>query len=358
VVAFTAAFLPLVLTAVFVFFFATPLYMSESRFAIRGGDTQPASGIGSLISAGSSGMALTGFVDGYAVRDFLQSREAMEKLGKKVDFARMLTEHPADFLVRVPDHPNADQLYQAYQSLVTVRYNMIEQIVVLDVKALTPADAVKISNALIDLSDEFANGMNSRALADALKVSREEVAAGERRAHDARLALSAWRNQNANVDPTGDAAMLTGLIGQLEGQLASAETDLAQINAMPDPNNPRRRGAEQLVTTLRKEIADTRKRLGGGADAIAKQLSAYENLKIAQDFADQNLASSRQSLDQARVAIMSQQRYVSLIAQPLVDSAPAYPNKVTARGGALLVGIALSFLGSVIGGLVRNAFFR
>ncbi|CAM5762035.1 hypothetical protein LMIY3S_00338 [Labrys miyagiensis] len=354
----TLAFLPFVVTAIFVFFLATPLYMSESRFAIRGGDTQPTTAIGSLISPGSSGLAATGFVDGYAVRDFLQSREAMEKLEQKIDLSGMLSRHGGDFLVRVPPNPSRDRLYQAYQSLITVRYNMIEQIVVVDVQAFTPDDAVQISKALIELSDEFANGMNRRALADALKVAQEEVTRGEQRASEARLAIANWRNQNANVDPTGDVTMLTGLVGQLEAQLASAQTDLAQINAMRDPNNPRRKGAEQLVTSLRKEIEDTRKRLGGGADAVARQLTSYESLKIEQDFADSNLASARQSLNQARVAIMSQQRYVSLIAQPLVDSVPAYPSKLASLGGALLIGLALAFLGSVIGGLARNAFFR
>lgn len=354
-IGFTVALLPLALTAFYVFVLATPLYTSESRFAIRGGDTQGPAGMGGLLAPGSSGVGITGFVDGYAVRDFLQSREAMDGLTKKIDLARMLTEHPADPVVRLPDNPTSDQLYKAYKSLVGVRYNMIEQIVVLQVQAFTPEDAVKISRALIDLSDSFANKMNQRALDDALKVAQEEVARSEKRAADARLAVTDWRNRNANVDPTGDLTVLTNLIGQLEAQLAAAQTDLGQINATQGLN-PRRKSVETRIATLRKEIDETRKRLGGGSETVAKQLSSYESLKIAQDFADTNLASARQSLDQARVAILRQQRYVSPIAQPKADYTPTYPQKVTALGSALLVGLALVFLASVAGGLIRNAF--
>ncbi|MDT3382094.1 hypothetical protein RNI52_32510 [Labrys neptuniae] len=348
------ALLPLALTAFYVFVVATPLYTAESRFAIRGGDVQQPVGVGGLLSSGSSGMGVSGFVDGYAVRDFLQSREAMDGLAKKIDLTKMLTEHPADPLVSLPDNPSPDELYRAYKSLVTVRYNMIEQIVVLQVEAFTPEDSVKISNALIDLSDTFANKMNQRALDDALKVAQEEVSRSEQRSAAARLEVANWRNRNANVDPTGDLTVLTNLIGQLEAQLAAAQTDLGQIKATQG-DNPRRKSVETRIVTLRKEIDDTRQRLGGGSETVAKQLSSYESLKIAQDFADTNLASARQSLDQARVAILRQQRYVSPIAQPKADYTPTYPQKLTALGSALLVGLALAFLASVTGGLIRNA---
>lgn len=348
------ALLPLALTAFYVFVVATPLYTAESRFAIRGGDVQQPVGVGGLLSSGSSGMGVSGFVDGYAVRDFLQSREAMDGLTKKIDLTKMLTEHPADPLVSLPDNPSPDELYRAYKSLVTVRYNMIEQIVVLQVEAFTPEDSVKISNALIDLSDTFANKMNQRALDDALKVAQEEVSRSEQRSAAARLEVANWRNRNANVDPTGDLTVLTNLIGQLEAQLAAAQTDLGQIKATQG-DNPRRKSVETRIVTLRKEIDDTRQRLGGGSETVAKQLSSYESLKIAQDFADTNLASARQSLDQARVAILRQQRYVSPIAQPKADYTPTYPQKLTALGSALLVGLALAFLASVTGGLIRNA---
>ncbi|WP_454812915.1 hypothetical protein [Labrys neptuniae] len=353
-IALTLALLPLALTALYVFVLATPLYTAESRFAIRGGDVQPQAGVGGLLTPGSSGMGVTGFVDGYAVRDFLQSREAMDGLAKKIDLAKMLTEHPADPLVRLPDDPTPDDLYRAYKSLITVRYNMIEQIVVLQVEAFTPEDSVKISNALIDLSDTFANNMNQRALNDALKVAQEEVSRSEQRAADARLGVADWRNRNANVDPTGDLTVLTNLIGQLEAQLAAAQTDLGQLK-VTQGDNPRRKSVETRIVTLRKEIDDTRQRLGGGSETVAKQLSTYESLKIAQDFADTNLASARQSLDQARVAILRQQRYVSPIAQPKADYTPTYPQKLTALGSSLLVGLALVFLTSVAGGLIRNA---
>ena len=346
--------LPLALTAFYVFVLATPLYTAESRFAIRGGDVQQPGGVGGLLSTGSSGMGVSGFVDGYAVRDFLQSREAMDGLTKKIDLTKMLTEHPADPLVSLPDNPSPDELYRAYKSLITVRYNMIEQIVVLQVEAFTPEDSVKISDALIDLSDTFANNMNQRALNDALKVAQEEVSRSEQRSAAARLEVANWRNRNANVDPTGDLTVLTNLIGQLEAQLATAQTDLGQIKATQG-DNPRRKSVETRIVTLRKEIDDTRQRLGGGSETVAKQLSSYESLKIAQDFADTNLASARQSLDQARVAILRQQRYVSPIAQPKADYTPTYPQKLIALGSSLLVGLALAFLTSVAGGLIRNA---
>lgn len=349
------ALTPLVLTILFILFVATPMYSTEARFAIRGGDAgASAAGVTNILSAGSGNNPMSGFVDGYAVRDFLQSRDAMERLDRQVGLAALLARSTLDPFTRVPRDPTVDQLYDAYQSIINVRFNMIEQIVVLNVQAFSPGDAVTIAKALLIITEEFADQLNQRARADAQRVAEREVLQAEKRSADARMAITRWRAENANIDPTTDVAMLTNLIAQVESQLVTAENDLAEIDSTGNRNHPRRRSVALQVQTLKDRVAEIRKRLASSGTGAAGQIASYEALKIAQEFAESNLAQMRQSAEQARLATLRQQKFVAVIADPKIDNRVAYPSKSVLLGGALVIGLALAFFGSVALGLVRT----
>lgn len=350
--------IPVIITAAYAIFIAAPLYKAEARFAIRGGEVssigQP--GLGSMLGSGTSGIGLNGFVDGYAVRDFLQSRKAMEIIDARIGLKNILRNTTRDPFAPAIYSDSADEMFASYSAAVSVHYNMIEQIVVLNVLSFRPQDSVMIARGLLAAADEFADSMNRRALEDAMKVAQAEVGRSEQRTNRARAEIARWRQENATVDPLADVTMVTAVIGQLESQLSAAEADLQQLLLLNNSDHPRRRQAEGLVDTLKRQIADTRRRLGGRTDAAAGKILSFTELRTEQEFAEANLASARQSLEQARVSILRQQRYVLIISEPIANSNLVSPNKMVLMTTALLIGLAVAFFGSIILVLVRSAF--
>lgn len=73
-------FAPLAVTVIYKFAISVPMYVSEVRFGIRGGTAaqNPSSSSSGGTSLSSIASQLGGAVDGYAVRDFLSSRDAMK----------------------------------------------------------------------------------------------------------------------------------------------------------------------------------------------------------------------------------------------------------------------------------------
>ncbi len=347
------AVLPVIAVAIYVFLIATPMYTTEVRFSIRGSEaSSSASSMGSMLASG--GGVLGGLVDGYAARDFIASRDAMVRLQSRVDLRALLAHPNADPLVRLPADATEDELFDAYRTRVTARYNMMEQIVVLDVQAFSPADSETIARALIEVTEEFADQMNLRARTDALKASEAEVGNAEKRAADARIEMARWRDANGIVDPTADVTMINGLIGQLETQLTGSQNELAAIDATGARDHPRRRSLMTEIQTTKDRIAELRKRLGGAGSAAANQISRFEALKIAQEYAEQNLTAARQSLDFTRRAMLRQQKYVAVVAAPHADGRPSYPTPFTSLLAAAIIGIGLSFFGSLVFGVLRS----
>jgi capsular polysaccharide transport system permease protein len=300
-----------------------------------------------LVSSGSNSGIVGGFVDGWAVSDFLNSRDCMLQLDRKLGLRRYLARSGLDPLNQLASDASEDELYRAYQSSVNVSYNMLEQVDVMKVSAFSPKDAAIISQALIDLAQEFVNNMDEKGIADALKVSRNAVALAEQQDIGALSALANWRVAHGNMDPAANAAMLLNLVGQIEGELNTAQINLDKVRALDNPNHPMLRPAQMQVASLRERLVETQRRMSGTGDTEAGLLKSYEALKNAQTFADANLVAARQSYQQAFTDTLRLQRYLSVITRPVPEDSPSSPHTLMLLLEALALGFVLAFLGTM-----------
>lgn len=340
---------PVALTLVYVCFVATPRYEAESRFFVQSASGQQGGGAAaaSLLTTGNSGGMLGGFVDGWAVADFVRSRDSMQQLDRKVGLRHYLTNAGWDPLNHLAEDSSEDELYRAYQASVQVSFNALEQIVVLRVSAFSPEDATRLSKALISLAEEFVSTMNERGVADKLTVSEESVKLAEQEALAARDALTAWRTAHGNIDPAARVSMLLNLSSQLEGELSSAQIRLDKILALNNKDHFMLKPAKLQVAALKKRLASVRDRLSGNGNTEAKQLKSYEALRNAQAFADSNLTLAQQSYQQAMTDALRLQRYLSIIAQPVPTDRPSSPRTAVLLLQALALGFVLMFIARV-----------
>ncbi|MFN0191529.1 MAG: hypothetical protein ACKVP5_06070 [Aestuariivirga sp.] len=347
---------PAALAAAYVYLWATPLYISETKFAVRAGEMGQGTG-NSMSSVVSAGAGLVGLADGFAVRDFLQSRSALEALEKKTGYIKRMQIDVDDPLVRLDADANRDKVFNYYSRMVNVRFNMVEQVVGVEAYAFSPEDAKLIADGVLSISDEFADRLNQRARDDLLKISEEQVKRSEQRVAEARRAVAKWRQKNVNIDPANNASMINQIIGQLEGQLSESKAQLQELNSL-SRSNPRRQVIEERISALEAQIVDNRKRLAGVDDSVAEQIGDFEILRSEQEFAEKNLIETQKSMEEARFNTLRQMRYVVTIASPNTPVVAGYPDPVSTIGGALLAGLAGFFLISLASGLVRDSIAR
>jgi capsular polysaccharide transport system permease protein len=346
-----------VFALIYVLWIATPRYDAESRFFVQSGSDQQSGGgaaASSLLSTGNMSSMLGGFVDGWAVADFLKSRDSMHQLDQKIGLRRYLVHGGLDLANDLSQNASEDDLYRAYQSSIQVSFNVLEQINVLRVSAFSPNDAATLSKALIGLSEDFVSRMNAKGVSDKLKVSQETVRDAEQKSLRARDALTTWRTAHGNIDPVASVTMLLNLSGQLEGELNSAQINLDKIRALGNKNHPMLRPAEMQVAALQNRIVAMRHRLSGKGNTEARQLKSYEALRNAQAFADSNLTLAQQSYQQAMVDTLRLQRYLSIIAQPVPTDRPSSPRMMTLLLQALAAGFVLMFIARIAMALLKG----
>ena len=347
---------PVVLALFYVFLVATPRYEAESRFFVQSASTgqQGGGGPSSLLTTGNSGGMLGGFVDGWAVADFLKSRDSMQQLDEKVGLRDYLTNTGWDPFNRLSEDSSEDDLYRAYQKAVKVSFNALEQIDVLQVSAFSPEDAATLSTALIGLAEEFVSSMNEKGVADKLQVSEKSVKLAEQKALAARDALTAWRTEHGNIDPAATVSMLLNLSSQLEGELSNAQVHLDKLRSLNNKDHFMLKPAELQVAALEERLESVRYRLSGGGNAEARQLKPYEELRNAQEFADSNLTLAQQSYQQAMTDALRLQRYLSIIARPVPTDQPSSPRMGLLLLQALALGFVLMFIVRVAMALLRG----
>jgi capsular polysaccharide transport system permease protein len=347
---------PVLVALAYSTFVAAPHYEAEARFAVRSSSSQPmpAAGVASLLTTGDSGGLAAGFVDGWAVSEFLDSRDCMRQVDQRIGLRQRLAHAGIDPVNRLARDANDDDLYRAYQGAVKVSYNMMEQVDVMKVSAFSRADATAISEALIDIAQDFVNRMDEKGLADALKVSRRAVTLAEGEAKAARAALTEWRVKHGNIDPAADATMLLTLVGQIETELNAAQINLDKIRSLGNPEHPMLRPATEQVRALQKRLVETRRRMSGEGNTEASLLKDYEELKNAQTFADSNLTAAQQSYQQAFTDSLRLQRYLSVIVKPLSTDLPTSPSMPLLLMVALAVGFALALGVRVAAALLRE----
>lgn len=327
--------------------FAAPMYTSSAKFAVRGTAENGGASVFGKISNLSGGLqaALT---DGFAVRDYLGSPDALSELERRSGFVSRMKAPHGDLLNRLDERAPREGILDFYHRTVRVRYNMAEGIMALDVSAFTAKDAYEIASALTAMADEFSNTLNRKAVADTVRVARDELKNAEVRLSNARTALADWRKANDSLDVEASAKMVQSIIQDLEKRLADARGELKQIQNSGINDTPRRRSVEDRVRTLTTQIAQENARLTGTKTdgSIVNQLGEYQKLTLEQEFASKAYELAAQSMINAQMVANTQQKFVAMIVPPNLPEIQSWPDPFKV--------VPLTFIGAILVWLIGS----
>jgi capsular polysaccharide transport system permease protein len=320
---------PTLVAAVYYFGIASPQYLSEAEFVVRGPGAQKPmmGGVASLLQGGGSGAQ----DDTMMVQAFIMSRDAVRELDRHTDLRAMLDRPEADVVSRFPGiiswRADFEALYKAYSRFVQVDFDQSTNVSTLQVKAYRPEDAHKIAKALLVASERLINQLNEKARLDAVSSFQNEVNETQKHIAAIQTQLTAYRVREQILDPKSAAEGPLKLLGDLNTQRAAAEAQLADAlkNA---PHSPQIRVFRTSITSLDKLIDEERSKITGDTGSVAAVQTGYEQLDLAQKLAEKQLESAYKSLEAAQVDAQRQQLYLEIIEQPDLPDYPLYPKRI------------------------------
>ncbi|WP_336963202.1 hypothetical protein [Sphingobium aquiterrae] len=330
--------IPTILSILYFGLIGSDVYISESRFVVRSPEKQSASGLGFFLK--SAGFAKAGD-EVFAVQDYAKSRDALTALNKGNFFRSAYSRPEIDFINRFPGIGRSDSfesLFKYFDKTVKVEFDTTSSITQLIVRAYTPKDAYQINEKLLEQSEALVNRLNERGRDDLIRFASREVSEAERRASEAALALSSYRNREGVVDPERQATVQLQLISKLQDELITTKTQLVQLRAFT-PANPQIEVLQSRVASLGDEIDSAMKQVAGNRGSLAGSAARYQRLQLESQFADRQLASAMASLEEARNEARRKQVYVERIVQPNMPDKALEPRRMRGILATFVLGL-------------------
>lgn len=318
--------LPLLLVALYKMLLGPPLFEARTSFAIM--TAAPQSGAMSAAGLLGGGAGGAGLSDAYRIREYLLSREAMQQMERRYGFLTHFRQTAIDPLQRPLDLPLLGiDAHSFYKRRLAISVDMREGIVRLDVEATTPQQAERFANGLLALARERTQQISEQLNADQFGALQKDVAIAQDQMRQASANVAGIQRRRAVLDPQQSAAGIYQLIGNLEVMLAEAQserTGLAVNGLSESPLLPR---LDAKIAALKRQIAEQRGRLVGGAGAATVQNAAVE-LELANSqrkLTETGLEAVLRTFEAAKLRSIEERRYLVVI------SAPVLPEKVQAQ---------------------------
>ena len=348
-----AVLLPTLLSLLYFGLWASPMYIAEARFAVRGAENSGAAGglAALLLPSGASVGA-----DAHIVAEYIQSPDIMEAIDGELHIFRHFSSREYDLISRLAADATRDERLSYWNWAVKPSFDPETGVIALSVRAYDPATAQKLAEAVLTKSEALVNAMSRRAQDDAIALAMSEVRTAEQRVSAAQDAMRAFRDRSGMLDPASTAGGLQGIVSQLEGEAVKVRAEIAEASTYMSKDAPALVGLRARLAAVEKQLASEKLRLAGEArpDSLTSVAGEYEDLQTESEFARQQLVSAMTSLETARVKAEAKSRYVVAFQIPVLPDESLYPRPFLFTAYVFVGALALVGLCSLIIAAVRE----
>lgn len=321
---------PTAVSAVYIYGYASDLYQVDTVFQVRtsydsGGGGGGGHGALSFLKGGSSmGRAMD---ESFSVVRYIESRNALDQLQADLDLRKAFTDERIDSYSRLDPQADAEAFYSYYGGKVSIYFDEVSGMIVLETRAFDPDLAYRMSTALAQQGEDLINQFNTRSEADLTELARNEVLNAEKKLRDAEVTLTQFRNEHGAIDPTATSASINSIVSSLKSQAAAIEAEILAVTDISRGEVPRLAELRNKLAGLREQIKIEESRLTGGDGTWAGLLEEYNFLLIQSELAKQSYASALTSFESALVEARRQKLYVVEVVSPSQPKEARLPNR-------------------------------
>lgn len=322
--------LPVCVAAGYFWILSADRYESETSFVLRAPGRSLPLGLNVPSSFLPTGGVARAVDDGFIVRDYLESRDAMQWLDKHADLRGAYDKAGWDLVWRFPNpfESNTEEgLFKHYQRMVTASFNSATGVNLLKVEAFAPQDAQRLAASLLDAAEMLVNRLNRRSREDAVSLANAEVDRMRERTLAAQAALTGFRERERLIDPSQSTLAVLQTIARLSLDAAQTNVQLNELT-QSSASSPQIAQLRNKQAAIEAQIVLERQRLAGDAQAIAPRIAEYERLMLEREFAEKALMAAMTAVEAARVEALRQHIYLERVAAPGRPDYPAYPWRV------------------------------
>ena len=317
---------PCLVFGAYIFFIASPQYVAEARFTVRGGMVGLAEGKGvptALIVQ-----------DTQVILNFMKSRAIVEDLDNDVHFQDLYGNDDIDWLSRLGPHKPIEKIVKYWTKHSKLSVEMPSGIVDFTVRAFSPEEAVKVNNAALDASEQLVNRMNDKMREDAVTLAESERQRTQSTLAEARANLQKVRNEEGMLDPKAQSTAVMELISTVEQQKIKLQQEYDSNRRYVRPDAPQMRNlqtkldaAQKQLDALKAQVTRSPGEKNDGSKVLSGSTSRLDYAKLENEIAEKIYAGSLASLEQARLLSEAKLLYLNTFIRPVEAQESEYPKR-------------------------------
>ncbi|MDB5526294.1 MAG: hypothetical protein JWM58_4057 [Rhizobium sp.] len=331
-------------------FIASPQYVVETQFSVRGssGASMASFGLSSLF--GSSVQSS----DSYIVSSYIESvqllRDVKDQLG--IDLRQYYAKNDIDFYYRIDPTMPLEKFTEYWKDMIEVSFNSTTGNTTLYIYGFSADDSKAIADAVLKVSETLVNNLSEKNRQQMTVVASKQVDRSEDRLRKVREDLRKLRSEEKTIDFKTLSASETQLTQSLETQLQGLRTKQLALLESVSADAPSARSLQKTIRALQKQLDEQRNRMTldpssdkanstGDDRNIGEALNKFEELTVEQAFATQAYTTSLAAFETAIAEAQKQERYFATFVAPTRPEIALYPSRLLDTLISVLVLLAI-----------------
>lgn len=311
---------PTMLALIYYGLIARPEFATEMQFTVQGLQQQAPDLLGGI---GLPAISQSGN-DGQVIVEFVQSPEMVRLLEADHGFDAAYGNPTLDPAGSVSPGAPIEDKESFWLGQTDAEYDSVSSIITVSVRAFSAAESLRLAQGVLSQTESVVNSLNSRVQNEAVEAADREVAERRREYDEARAVATSTRASRATT-VLGESQQELGLIGQIEGALATARAERAASAATFRPDSPQILAINERIASLERQrneaLAEIR---GGPGTAEARRDVSAETAIIDYEFAQQAYYAAIQARQQAILTRENERRYLVAFVPPRLPEESNY----------------------------------
>ena len=212
---------PLLLTAIYLAFFAADRYVSESTLAVRQGGAEGVALPGAAMLM--AGLTPPSREDTLYVQRYIHSLALLQKLDAELKIREHFATTHWDLLHRVWRGSSQEDFLRYYRSRVQVTFDDVASLLTVRVEGFDPEFAQLLNRRILEESERFVNEYSQQIAREHLQFAEGELKNAAKRVEQAKSKVLEFQSQNRQLDPIFQAEASGALAAELLATKARLE---------------------------------------------------------------------------------------------------------------------------------------
>lgn len=346
---------PIAVASAYYFAVAADQYVAEFRFTLNTVDPVRVDPLARFAGNATRSPAAS---ESQILVQYMTSRAIVDQIDGSLDLRRLFSPPEADWWARLPRPASIEELVHYWKGQVDPSYDPADGTVTVRVRGFAPADALRLSQEIVAVSEKLVNELSLRARRDTVVHANTDLAQAERRLNAVLGDIRAFRDREGLIDPARTAEATGALATRLRDELLNANTELSTLKTYMTDNAPtvkllkaRILSLEAQRRSLGREMTDPD---NSRSDTLSHALGAYEQLESEHKFAEAAYQHALQSLDEARANADRQQVFIASFIPPSLPEEALYPRRWRSLGTIALTALAVWGIGGLTVQSIRD----